>query len=161
MRTLWGESFPDFVDDELGSLTGSIDLLPKPPPESPIPVYATGHSGQSLDWIAQNTDGWMYYPRNAYMLQQNILQWEEALSRAGQPRKPYLQSLYIDLTEDPSAMPVPIHLGYRLGRYALTEHLHNLARAGVNHVIFNLKFAARPVSEVLDELAQDVLKEIK
>ena len=27
-------------------------------------MLVTGHSGQSLDWIAEHSDGWLYYPRD-------------------------------------------------------------------------------------------------
>ena len=38
-----------------------IEMLPKPVGGSPIPLYVTGHCGQTPEWIAEHGDGWMYY----------------------------------------------------------------------------------------------------
>ncbi|WGG45029.1 hypothetical protein [Rossellomorea sp. DA94] len=38
---------------------------------SSIPTMVTGFSNQSIEWIAQNGDGWIHYPR--IILQQTQL----------------------------------------------------------------------------------------
>jgi len=58
--------------------------------------------------------------------------------------KPFAQSLYIDLSEDPHAAARPTHLGFHLGRDALVDFLGYLQKLGVNHVILNLKYGRRP-----------------
>jgi hypothetical protein len=55
------------------------------------------------------------------------------------------------LTEDPEHEPVPVHLGFRIGRNPLIAFLESLTIAGVNHVILNLKYGQRPVEEVMEE----------
>jgi hypothetical protein len=70
--------------------------------------------------------------------------------------KPFLQSLY-DLDVRPDAPPVPIHLGYRLGRNHLLALLESLESIGVDHVILNLKYGHRPASEVIDELGSYIV----
>jgi len=71
--------------------------------------------------------------------------------------KPFSQSLYVDLTEDPDEDPTPIHLGFRTGRKFLIRFLESLQEIGVNHVMLNLKYGQRPASEVIEELGEEVL----
>ena len=150
MKTAWKENFPAIQSPRV-HLSGG-DLLPKPR-LSDIPVLVTGHSSQSVEWIAQNSDGWMYYPRNIRFQAELIQHWRSFTDRF----KPFTQSLYVDLTENPDQLPVPIHLGFRIGRNRLIEFLENLRLVGVNHVMINLKYGKRPAEEVIEELGQEVL----
>ncbi len=56
MKEVWSNAFPH-IDSNRVHLNGA-DLLPKPA-LSDIPTFITGHSGQSLEWIAKNGDGWI------------------------------------------------------------------------------------------------------
>jgi len=147
---------PEGWDNQLAAYSGSVDMLPKSY-RSDLPLLVTGNSRQSLSWIARHSDGWLMYPRD--IAQQTIVlkQWREALAAHNLAWKPFSQSLYIDLTKDPDAKPVRIHLGYRLGRNALIEHLTKLQDIGVNHVSFNVRFSTRAVTDVIDELGEYVL----
>lgn len=71
--------------------------------------------------------------------------------------KPFSQSLFIDLLEDPAASPKPMHLGYRLGRNALMNLLQLHDAIGVNHIMLNLKYGRRDAGDVIAELAEHVL----
>jgi len=44
-------------------------------------MLVTGHSGQSLDWIAEHSDGWLYYPRDFKTLQLIMQQWRGSLTK--------------------------------------------------------------------------------
>ncbi len=68
-----------------------------------------------------------------------------------------MQSLYLDLVEDKNATPKGIHLGFSSGVNYTIQHLKALEREGVNHVIINLKYSSRTVTEVLEELGEEVL----
>lgn len=139
-----------------GSLAGA-DVVPKAVAER-IPVLVTGSSRQSLAWIARHAEGWITYPRPLAHQEQVIAAWQQELeAQCAQHFKPLTQSLYLDLAEDPDAAPVTIHLGLRLGRHRLLQYLAQLQALGVHHVMFNLRFSRRPVPEVLDELAREVL----
>jgi luciferase-type oxidoreductase len=153
-RQLLDAPFPA-IESPLGTLPGA-DLLPKP--SCPIPIFVTGGSGQTLEWIAAHADGWLTYPRSPEQQARIIQEWRNA-TQSGPPArfKPFAQSLYIDLAARPDAPPQPIHLGYRLGRRSLLELLYTLRDIGVNHVIFNLKYGQRPAAEVLEELGREVL----
>lgn len=84
--------------------------------------------------------------------------WRTAVrDECGELFKPFSQSLYLDLTDNPQTPPRPIHLGYQLGRHHLIALLHSLQEIGVNHVIINLKYGQRPAGEVVEEIGQFVL----
>jgi len=151
MRKIWQESFPRIETSQV-SLVGEGDILPKPSVD--IPMFVTGSSRQTVQWIGENSDGWMYYPRNLYFQKRALEDWDKATNGVF---KPFLQSLYIDLTEDPDEQPTPIHLGFRLGRNPLIDFLEQLQTIGVNHVLLNIKYSTRPVCDVLDELAKYVI----
>jgi len=139
-----------------GALEGA-DLIPKPT-TAEIPFFVTGHSRQTLDWIARYSHGWISYPRAPKTQQLIVESWRAAVrTECGELFKPFTQSLYIDLTDNPQTPPRPIHLGYQLGRYHLISLLQSLQEIGVNHVIINLKYGQRPASEVIEELGQFVL----
>jgi luciferase-type oxidoreductase len=150
MRKVWNEHFPAI--DSLRVHLANGDLLPKPK-LSDIPLMVTGHSGQSPEWIAEHSDGWIYYPRGLKFQKALIDNWRSLTEEF----KPFTQSLYIDLAEDPNHVPIPIHLGFRTGRNFVIEFLEALQNAGVNHVIINLKYGQRPVEEVIEELGEYVL----
>ncbi len=150
MKKAWEENFPAIQSARVDLSHG--DLLPKPR-LSDIPVLVTGHSSQTVEWISKNSDGWIYYPRNLKLQAELIKNWRSLTDQF----KPFSQSLYIDLTEDPNHAPVPIHLGFRIGRNPLIEFIQFLKNVGVNHVIINLKYGHRPVEEVIEELGEEVL----
>jgi luciferase-type oxidoreductase len=150
MRKVWKESYPHIQSPRVNLMDG--DLLPKPA-LSDIPVLVTGHSSQTPEWIAQNSDGWIYYPRNVSYQAELIKNWRSFTDQF----KPFAQSLYVDLTEDPNQGPVPIHLGFRAGRKFLIEFIERLREIGVNHVMINLKYGRRPAEEVIAELGEEVV----
>ncbi|WP_245698295.1 LLM class oxidoreductase [Sporosarcina ureilytica] len=150
-KKAWSTSYPT-INTERVSLNGEADILPKPTLKD-IPTFVTGRSGQSLEWIAKNGDGWIGYPRGIHEQAKIIRDWRAFTDEF----KPFTQSLYIDLLEDPDADPTPIHLGFRSGHRFLIEFLKGLEAVGVNHVIIALKFATRPMEDVLQELGEYVL----
>jgi luciferase-type oxidoreductase len=159
MREAWSEQFPVLVSPYYGHMQGA-DLVPKP--SGRIPILVTGHSQQSLDWIAREADGWITYPRGLAVQAQIARRWQDALANAAPGQfKPMVQSFYIDLTEDPDVPPEPIHLGFRGGRKAMLAYLEGLQQVGVNHVILNFKYGRRPADEVLEEVGEEILPLLK
>jgi luciferase-type oxidoreductase len=149
------ESFPR-MDSPLTRLNGA-DLVPKPA-SGRIPVLVTGHSQQSLDWIAAHADGWVNYPHGPAQQAARLAGWRrQCAARAPGDFKPFATSLYINLAADAGAPPSRLRLGYRLRRRALVEPLAHHRDSGVNHVAFNLKYGERPAAEVLEELGNEVL----
>lgn len=149
-RQVWNHEFSDISTQRVEMQGG--DVLPKPLLKD-IPVLITGKSRQSMDWIAANGDGWLYYPRRVEHQEKTIRQW-----RALTPHfKPFAQSLYFDLASDPDEPPTPIFLGFKGGRNFLVDYLGELKQIGVNHVALSLKNGTRPAHEVVEELAEFVV----
>ena len=149
------DSAPAF-ENSFGAPYVGMDLLPKPACTK-LPLLITGNSQQSPEWIAENGDGWMIYPRRTDVQAQVISNWNARVSARSKYAKPVMQPFYIDLAEDSTAAPVPIHLGLRLGSEHLRQHLHALEDIGVNHVALNLRFNTEDVEVTLKRLATEVL----
>jgi luciferase-type oxidoreductase len=149
-RQAWSEDFPTIVTERVTS--SGADTIPKPLGRD-IPVLVTGNSRQSVDWIAQHGDGWLYYPQEIGEQARTVQTWRSLAPTF----KPFAQSLYIDLTEDPNAGPTPIPLGFRAGHRFVTDHFGSLEKIGVNHVGINLKYGRRPAHEVVQDLAENVV----
>jgi len=147
-------------NNQHAALAQQLDVLPKSH-AGRLPMFVTGHSRQTLDWIAEKADGWLMYPRPLAMQQATVNDWLRAVQAQGDSWKPFAQSLYIDLTEDADTPPKPIHLGFRLGRHELIKYLDALQTIGVNHVLLNVKFSSRPIDEVLSELCEFVAPRFK
>ncbi len=139
-----------------GTLTGSVDMLPKPL-AGKVPMLITGGSRQSPDWVAQNGDGWITYPRDAVSQGRLIQAYRTRLVDAGLPDKPVMQSLYVDILDDPSADPRPIHLGFQSGTKFLLSYLQEIQSLGVNHVALNLRFNTHEIEPTLQRIASDLL----
>lgn len=155
LRQVLETRFPG-IESSVGSLH-DVDLLPKPFAGT-LPLLVTGSSRQPMEWIAVRSDGWITYPRPLATQTDVIATWKRLTAHAAPGRfKPFVQSLYIDLTGDPHTTPTPIHLGLRLGRTGLIELLKKLESHGANHVILNLKYGTRPADDVLEELGAEVL----
>ncbi|MEM9292249.1 MAG: LLM class oxidoreductase [Acidobacteriota bacterium] len=150
------EDSPRF-DGPLGRLPGGgVDLLPKPAAGS-LPLLITGGSQQAPDWVAHNGDGWMTYPRGV-SLQARVLQdFRRRVQAAGEPAKPVMQPLYVDLATDPDSPPQPIHLGLRLGIRALRGYLNSLREIGIHHVALNLRFQRGSIESTMERLADELL----
>ncbi|MEM1007185.1 MAG: LLM class flavin-dependent oxidoreductase, partial [Pseudomonadota bacterium] len=130
--------------------------LPKPV-GARLPVLITGGSRQSPDWVAENGDGWMTYPRDAMLQGRVVSDYRARLAAAGQPDKPVMQSLYIDLLDQPEAPARPIHLGFQAGTGFLRRYLTEIRDLGINHVALNLRFNTAPIDTTLKRLADDLL----
>ncbi|MGD6849655.1 hypothetical protein [Rossellomorea aquimaris] len=128
-----------------------------PNPSSSIQTMVTGFSNQSIEWIAQNGDGWIHYLRVISQQTQLTNDYRE-LSEIHVPRvfKPFTQTLYIDLSENTDVLPIPIPLGFRVGHKQLLEILYQFQSIGVNHLAFVLYFSKRPPEEVIQELGEFV-----
>ena len=150
-----GNSTPTF-DNNFGRLGNGIDMLPKPFAEK-LPMLITGSSRQDLEWIAQNGDGWMTYPRNTVTQARIIAEWRGRVEALCSCAKPVMQPLYIDLTKDPDTQATAIHLGFRLGVNHLRDYLKSLEQIGMNHVALNLRFNQTDIETTLKCLADNIL----
>lgn len=160
MRQLM-QAGPLAIDSPLGHFKGA-EFLPKPVAGA-IPMMVTGSSGQSLAWIAEHADGWLTYPNATHTatgpqhLAEKIRAWRDLVP--GGAFRPHMTNEWIDLVDDPDYPRTPLHGGYvlRTGRKGLMALLEAWQAAGVNHAALGIQFSQRPASEVLEELAADVL----
>ncbi len=151
------ESAPAF-ENEYGNPYGGMDMLPKPA-AGKLPMLITGGSQQSPEWIAENGNGWMIYPRNMVQQKKIAKDWQERIEQSGAAPKPIMQPLYIDLTEDPESHPEPIHLGLRLGTNHLKTYLRSIEKIGMNHVALNLRFNQSNIEKTLERISIEILPE--
>ncbi len=151
-RKVWQESYPTIQSTRVGLEAG--DVIPKPF-LADIPILGTGYAGQSIEWLAEHTDGWLFYAQEVNRQQELIKLWRSATGKF----KPFVQPLVVNLSERPttSPRPVPVKVGFTSGHTFLIDYLHALQNVGVNHVILALKNEERPVSEVIQELGEYVL----
>ena len=154
------QSFPQLETKNFGELNGHIDILPKAKSHK-IPMLMTGFSQQTLEWNAEQADGWMYYPRDPRQQKYRIEEWRALVSESSEFDKPFMQPLYVDLQEDDNLRPQPIHLGFRTGVNYLNTYLHHLKTIGVNHVSINLRFNSIDMELTLERLAEKVLPEFQ
>ncbi|MES9831945.1 MAG: LLM class oxidoreductase [Candidatus Thiodiazotropha sp. DIVDIV] len=154
IQRMW-EQCPDFKNG-YGSPKGGMDMLPKPV-SGKLPMLITGGSQQDPDWIARNGEGWITYPRPIGSQTHIINGWRGRIEAVGGPAKPAVQSLYVDLVEDPDAPPQPIHLGFRSGINHLRSYLKSLEEIGVNHVALNLRFNQADIESTLQRVADELL----
>lgn len=78
-------------------------------------------------------------------------------SAAGQGRGAFISALHLDLADDPDEGVTPRRFGARLRRHAFLDHMARLQDVGGDHLAVLLRPSRRPVPEVIDELATDVL----
>ncbi|MGK7377658.1 LLM class oxidoreductase [Planococcus sp. 1R117A] len=150
MKKVWKESFPKIKTERVDLEQG--DIVPKPT-LSGIPILGTGYSGQTIEWLAEHTDGWLFYSQGVNDQRELVNKWREAAGEF----KPFIQALAIDLSENPNEAPKPIQGGFRSGYRFLIDYLRAYEDAGVNHVIFGLKHGTRPAEDVMEELREYVL----
>ena len=150
MKQLWREEFPKIQTERVNLTEG--DVVPKPE-ISDIPVFGTGYSGQTLEWLAENTDGWLFYPQDLAGQKKLINQWRAAVGSF----KPFAMPLAVDLSERPGETAKPLPVGFRAGRHFLIDYLNAYQEAGVNHVMIALKQNSRPAEEVIQELGEYVV----
>jgi len=145
-------------DTERGMLLDATGgYAPTPTPRARIPLLAVGSARQSLQWIATHADGWATYHREETRQQGRIGLWQRALEeRAGGMRKPFVQSLQLELLADPAAPAEPLELGFRAGRAALLGYLERMAGMGVAHMLLNVQ-GPRPVHAQIEELGAEVV----
>lgn len=152
---LMSEDKPEF-ENHFGSPGGGMDMLPKPT-SGKLPLLITGGSQQTPEWLAQNGDGWMVYPRHQVLQEKMIRDWRANLEFYKRADQPVMEPLYIDFVNRPNAPLRTIHLGFQLGVNGLIQYLKERQHIGVNHVALNLRFNQAGIEETIEILAKEVL----
>ncbi|MBM9401124.1 TIGR03571 family LLM class oxidoreductase [Gluconacetobacter azotocaptans] len=130
----------------------TLDLLPRPA-QRDIPLIVAGQAQQSDAWIATNMDGRFVYPGDLDRLAAQARNWRGMRD----DRAPFITAFHLDLADNPDEPFQPFRFGGRAGRKGFLDHLDRLRAIGVDHVAVLLRRSVRPLDDVLDELAGDVL----
>ena len=151
VRTVWREDFPELTG-QWGTLEGDLDVVPKPTSET-IPLLPTGHARQSREWIAAHGDGWLFYHLPERTLESYLHDWRD---RAGE--KPFAIAVRVELADDRTADPEPLHLGFRAGVEWFRDYFGRLEELGLDHAIIGLQNDDREAAlstfadEIIDRL---------
>ncbi len=129
LRAAWREGFPE-LDTRWGTLDGTVDLVPKPTTET-LPLLVTGNARQSVEWIGEHGDGWLFYHLPRRTLGDYIDDWREA---GGE--KPFAMAMSVELADTD---PEPIHQGIRARSEWFVEYFRELEEWGVDHVLVSVK----------------------
>lgn len=148
MHQAWQPGGLPFEDRRLPE----YDLLPRPAQGS-IPMVVAGQARQTDEWLGANMDGRFVYPGGVGRMMKQTKAWSDAT----QGRGAFISAFHLDLLGDPDAPNQPIRFGGRMGRKALIDMFQRYAAVGVDHIAVNLRQSARPLPEVLDELASEVI----
>lgn len=130
------------------------DIVPKPIATRP-PLFIVGSCQQSMAYNAKHGDGWFTYHRDPITQAKYLREWNAAVG-AGE-KKPFSQSMSLDLHSDPDAKPGTIKFGYRVGRRHLIRLLEEMEAMGIAHVTLGLKQSTRSANDVLEELLEHVV----
>ncbi|MCP3030207.1 TIGR03571 family LLM class oxidoreductase [Halobacillus sp. A1] len=148
------EEYPNY-QSKFGKMDKS-NLVPKPSKQ--IPILMTGYCQQTLDWVAEHGDGWMFYPQRPEQQRETIHQYREKVSTYhGNEFRPFIMPLPLDLMEDPHYPIEKIPAGYRTGRLGLIKILEKYRIVGVNHIMFGLSQSTREIENVIDEIGNEVI----
>ncbi|AOJ34568.1 LLM class oxidoreductase [Burkholderia metallica] len=143
------------VPDEAPPDAPEFTLLPRG--ADAVPMLVVGSGGQSVDWIARHSIGWMTYHRDPDTQRARYSMWRAAVDRLASPAfRAFGVSMRLDLAANPDAPATALPLGYATGRRALIDILQDMRAAGTHHVTLN-PGTDRPMREVIEEIARYVL----
>ena len=113
LRALWQSHSPNISNSifELYEDSG-LQVLPK---HHTIPMFGTGYSRQSMSWLQQHMDGWLFYAQPFQDQKKLVEAWHSGTDRF----KPFMNILMIDLSQNPNETVKPIKGGFRTGRIIL------------------------------------------
>ncbi|TNI66993.1 TIGR03571 family LLM class oxidoreductase [Aeromonas media] len=154
IKRLQQEHFPDLQSRYYGTLSGALDLHPKPKIGS-LPMVAVGRASQSFDWLAQHMDAWIWSVDEDTAITGILGSLAEAAGDRVPPRYGY--ATFFDLDANPDAPYQRFYNVVRIGRKALIERLLRHKALGVSHVALNLKSSRREARAVIDEMGEHVL----
>ncbi len=153
IKSVWYQNFPIHKTEFYGELNGSIDMIPKMKSQD-LPIINIGRARQSLSWIAENMDAWIWHGPQARDIQEVMSMWK---NRTKEEFKPYGYAPFFDLDENPDA-PVQASGNFlRGGRKHLIEFWQKQRELGLNHIIMNLKPSTRNAKDIIEEFGTYIL----
>jgi luciferase-type oxidoreductase len=133
-------------------------LLPRH--NASIPMLAVGSGGQSVDWIARHSLGWMTYHREPQAQRGRYSMWRAAVDRAASGAfRAFGVAMRLDLSDNAGERATDIPLGYRTGYRGLAAVLRDMRDSGTHHVTLNITSEHRAARDIIEEVAAHVLPE--
>lgn len=146
LRALWQSHSPQISNSifELYEDSG-LQVLPK---HRTIPMFGTGYSRQSMSWLQQHMDGWLFYAQPFQDQKKLVEAWHSGTDRF----KPFMNILMIDLSQNPNETVKPIKGGFRTGRKNLLQILKAYESINTNHIILRFTNDDRDIEELIEEV---------
>ena len=146
LRALWQSHSPQISNSifELYEDSG-LQVLPK---HRTIPMFGTGYSRQSMSWLQQHMDGWLFYAQPFQDQKKLVEAWHSGTDRF----KPFMNILMIDLSQNPNETVKPIKGGFRTGRKNLLQILKAYESINTNHIILRFTNNDRDIEALIEEV---------
>lgn len=146
LRALWQSHSPQISNSifELYEDSG-LQVLPK---HRTIPMFGTGYSRQSISWLQQHMDGWLFYAQPFQDQKKLVEAWHSGTDRL----KPFMNILMIDLSQNPNETVKPIKGGFRTGRKNLLQILKAYESINTNHIILRFTNNDRDIEALIEEV---------
>ena len=146
LRALWQSHSPNISNSifELYEDSG-LQVLPK---HRTIPMFGTGYSRQSISWLQQHMDGWLFYAQPFQDQKKLVEAWHSGTDRF----KPFMNILMIDLSQNPNETVKPIKGGFRTGRKNLLQILKAYESINTNHIILRFTNDDRDIEALIEEV---------
>ncbi|MEB5792795.1 LLM class oxidoreductase [Staphylococcus hominis] len=146
LRALWQSHSPKISNSifELYEDSG-LQVLPK---HHTIPMFGTGYSRQSMSWLQQHMDGWLFYAQPFQDQKKLVEAWHSGTDRF----KPFMNILMIDLSQNPNETVKPIKGGFRTGRKNLLQILKAYESINTNHIILRFTNDDRDIEALIEEV---------
>lgn len=146
LRALWQSHSPQISNSifELYEDSG-LQVLPK---HRTIPMFGTGYSRQSISWLQQHMDGWLFYAQPFQDQKKLVEAWHSGTDRF----KPFMNILMIDLSQNPNETVKPIKGGFRTGRKNLLQILKAYESINTNHIILRFTNDDRDIEALIEEV---------
>ncbi|OFM92356.1 oxidoreductase [Staphylococcus sp. HMSC078D05] len=146
LRALWQSHSPNISNSifELYEDSG-LQVLPK---HHTIPMFGTGYSRQSMSWLQQHMDGWLFYAQPFQDQKKLVEAWHSGTDRF----KPFMNILMIDLSQNPNETVKPIKGGFRTGRKNLLQILKAYESINTNHIILRFTNDDRDIKALIEEV---------
>ena len=146
LRALWQSHSPNISNSifELYEDSG-LQVLPK---HHTIPMFGTGYSRQSMSWLQQHMDGWLFYAQPFQDQKKLVEAWHSDTDRF----KPFMNILMIDLSRNPNETVKPIKGGFRTGRKNLLQILKAYESINTNHIILRFTNDDRDIEALIEEV---------
>ncbi|MGW9988278.1 LLM class oxidoreductase [Staphylococcus hominis] len=146
LRALWQSHSPQISNSifELYEDSG-LQVLPK---HRTIPMFGTGYSRQSISWLQQHMDGWLFYAQPFQDQKKLVEAWHSGTDRF----KPFMNILMIDLSQNPNETVKPNKGGFRTGRKNLLQILKAYESINTNHIILRFTNDDRDIEALIEEV---------